>query len=334
MDEMVGQQAVLEKLDIAMTAAKKRGEPLEHILLDGPPGLGKTTIAHVIAREMTGKAPRITSGPSLGKQADLMALLTNLEAGDVLFIDEIHRLPKIVEEFLYPAMEDFRVDFTIEGGLSGRVVNFALRRFTLIGATTRAGLLSGALRDRFGHGLHLDFYSTDDLTTILHRSASKLEFRGETGALETIAKRSRGTPRVANRLLRRVRDYAQVRGEGKLNERAVHEGLEIQQVDGLGLDELDRAFLTALIKTYKGGPAGIEALAATMGQERDTLEDMVEPYLLQIGFIIRTRQGRQATREAYDHLHLPFVEPSHRQVAGAARAMTKPSDESTLFELK
>ena len=313
LSEMVGQRGVLEKLDIAMEAAKQRGEPLEHILLDGPPGLGKTTLAHVIAKEMNDRLPRMTSGPSMAKQADLMALLTNMEDGEILFIDEIHRLPKVVEEFLYPAMEDFRVDFTIEGGLSGRVVNFALRRFTLIGATTRAGMLSGPLRDRFGHQYHFEFYSTDDLATILHRSAARLELKADAEALKIIAHRSRGTPRIANRLLKRVRDYAQVRSDGTLTERTVHEALEIQQVDVLGLDELDRAFLIALVKVYEGGPAGIEAIAATMGQERDTLEDMVEPYLLQIGFVVRTRQGRQATREAYKHLGMPWVESTNRK---------------------
>jgi len=303
--EIVGQTRIVEKLQIAMHAARQRGEPLEHMLFDGPPGLGKTTFAHVVAREMTERPLRLTSGPALARQADLMPILTNLERGDILFIDEVHRLPKIVEEFLYTAMEDFRIDVTIEGGLRGRVVNFNLAPFTLIGATTRAGMLSAAMRDRFGLQFHLDYYGSDDLRTILHRSAARLELQYEDKALDAIALRSRGTPRVANRMLRRVRDYAQVRAGGKITGSVAQEALELQGVDPLGLDELDRAFLLALMRVYDGGPAGIEALAATMGQERDTLEDVVEPYLLQIGFLVRTRQGRQATRAAFEHLGLP-----------------------------
>lgn len=301
--ECVGQRQLVDQLLIALEAARGRGEPLEHILLDGPPGLGKTTLAHVIAREMD-VAIRITSGPAIVKQGDLMSLLTNMEEGDILFIDEIHRLAKVVEEFLYPAMEDFRVDYTVEGGLGGRTINFALKRFTLIGATTRSGLLTAAMRDRFGIRYHLAFYSTDELAEILRRSSRLLKLDYEDGALQAIARRSRGTPRVANRLLRRARDYAQVRADGKLTTEAVDRALEIQQVDKLGLDELDRAYLTTLARTYEGGPAGVEAIAASMGQERDTLEDVVEPYLLQVGFITRTRQGRQVTNEAYAHLDM------------------------------
>lgn len=305
--ECIGQRQVIEQLRIALEAAKGRREPLEHVLLDGPPGLGKTTLAHVIAEEMgVGERIRVTSGPAIVKQADLMSVLTNLEEGDVLFIDEVHRLNKVVEEFLYPAMEDFRIDYTIEGGLGGRTVNFRLKRFTLIGATTRAGMLTAALRDRFGLRYHLDFYEPDDLVKILRRSAAMLKITNEPSSLRTIAERARGTPRVANRLLRRVRDYAQVRGDGKLTTGVVEKALSIEEIDALGLDKLDRAFLRTIIDVYRGGPAGIEALAATMGQSRDTLEDMVEPFLLQKGFVTRTRQGRCATHLAYEHLNLPM----------------------------
>jgi len=301
--ECVGQGQVIAQLRIALDAARHRGEPLEHVLLDGPPGLGKTTLAHVIAEEM-GAAGRIrvSSGPAVVKEGDVMSGRTNREAGDLLFVDEIHRLNKVVEEFLYPAMEDFRVDFTIEGGLGGRSVNFRLKRFTLIGATTRSGMLSPALRDRFGLRYHLDFYTADELAEILERSAKRLEVVADGDALRMIAERARGTPRVANRLLRRVRDFAQVRADGGVDVSVVEKALSIEEIDGAGLDKLDRALLRVLIETYRGGPAGIEALAASMGETRDTLEDMVEPFLLQRGLLTRTRQGRCATDRAYVHL--------------------------------
>ncbi len=299
--ECIGQQSVKEKLSIAITAAKKRGEPLEHILFYGPPGLGKTTLAHVIANEM-GSRIKTTSGPALVKQGDVMGLLSNVNTGDILFIDEIHRLSTPVEEFIYPAMEDFRVDFTVDSGLHAKTINFPLKRFTLIGATTRAGLLSAPLRGRFGMLYHLEFYSNSELAQILIRSAKLLNLASQDGTLELIASRSRGTPRVANRLLKRVRDYAQVKGKGKLTDDVVTNALKMEQIDELGLDELDRSFLRALANVYNGGPAGIEALAATLGEEKDTLEDVVEPYLLQIGFVRRTNRGREITDRACRHL--------------------------------
>lgn len=303
LDECVGQPSVKEKLAIAIAAARKRSEPLEHILFYGPPGLGKTTLANVVANEM-GARIRCSSGPALTKAGDVMGLLSNINTGDVLFIDEIHRLSTPVEEFIYPAMEEFRVDFTVDSGLHAKTINFPLKRFTLVGATTRAGLLSAPLRSRFGMLYHLDFYSPDELTAILERSAKLLSLHCEDDTLKLIAARSRGAPRVANRLLKRVRDYAQVKGKGALTAKIVEDSLKMEQIDTLGLDELDRAFLRALVNTYEGGPAGIDAIAATLGEERDTLEDVVEPYLLQIGFLRRTKRGREITQKACKHLNL------------------------------
>ncbi len=312
--ECLGQDIVKEKLSIAIAASKQRGEPLEHILLHGPPGLGKTTIANVIANEMNA-AIRVTSGPALTKQGDVMGLLTNIGQGDILFIDEIHRLSAPVEEFIYPAMEDFKVDFTVDSGMHAKTINFPLKRFTLIGATTRAGLLSAPLRGRFGMVYHLEFYAIEDLTEIIRRSAKLLDVGFDDNSLEMIALRSRGTPRIANRLLKRVRDYAQVKGTGKLTRKIVEDSLLMEQIDHLGLDELDRSFLRALINVYDGGPAGIEALAATLGEERDTLEDVVEPYLLQIGFVRRTKRGREITKAACDHLGIKYKLQSQQNQA-------------------
>lgn len=308
--EYIGQEKAVETLRIAIEAALKREESLEHILLNGPPGLGKTTLAHIIANEMNTKIVT-SSGPALEKGGDLMGLLTNMEKGDIFFIDEIHRIPKIVEEFLYPAMEDYAVDFIFDRGVHARTHRYRLERFTLIGATTRAGLLSSPLRERFGIVRDLDFYHEQDLVRIVKRSALILKVAiHEEGAYE-IARRSRGTPRVANRLLKRVRDFAQVRAKGVITKPVAVDALALEGIDECGLGELDRRLLKTIILNYKGGPAGIEALAATLQLETDVLLEVVEPYLLKIGFLVRTSQGRKASEKAYDHLALPLRTAHH-----------------------
>ena len=305
LSDYVGQGEVVETLKIAIEAAMQRGEPLEHVLFHGPPGLGKTTLAHIIANEMRSKLT-ITSGPALEKGGDLIGILTNLELGDILFIDEIHRTPKIVEEFLYPAMEDFAVDFVFDKGIHARSHRFRLNQFVLVGATTRIGLLSAPLRDRFGITRHLDFYSEDDLVSIAERSALLLGVPiHEEGASE-LAKRSRGTPRIVNRLLKRVRDYSQVRSDGNITKENVVKALALEGVDEEGLTNLDRRYLETVISFYRGGPVGIEAIAATLQEETDTLVDVVEPYLLKAGLILRTSSGRRASESAYKHLKVPF----------------------------
>jgi Holliday junction DNA helicase RuvB len=300
LEEYIGQPEVIEALSIAIQAALQRQEPPDHMLFHGPPGLGKTTLAYIIAEEM-GVNITVTSGPALEKGGDLLGILTHLEQGDVLFIDEIHRLPRVVEEFLYPAMEDFAVDFIFDKGVHARSHRYRLERFVLVGATTRAGLLSAPLRERFGIFRTLDFYTETDLVSIVKRSAALLEVEIDTGGAGEIARRSRGTPRIVNRLLKRVRDYAQVRGKGSINKETVESALELEGVDKKGLTVLDRKFLRAIIDFYKGGPVGIEAIAATLQEESDTLVDVVEPYLLKRGLLTRTSAGRKVSEEAYHH---------------------------------
>ncbi len=308
LDVFVGQAQVKERLAIAIAAAKERAEPLDHALFHGPPGLGKTSLAHIIANEMQGKLVA-TSGPALEKTADLMGILTNLHFGDVLFVDEVHRTPRSIEEYLYPAMEDFAVDFVLDKGPFAKAIRLPLKRFTLVGATTRAGLLSSPLRDRFGLYFHLDFYAPPELEAIVRRSASLLDVKVEPDAAAELARRARGTPRIANRLLKRVRDFAQVKGHPTLSLEVASDSLHLEGVDEEGLDELDRKVLRTICTRYDGGPVGIEALAATLQEETDTLTDVVEPYLLQEGFIIRTSAGRKATPKTYAHLGL---EPPRR----------------------
>jgi len=306
--DYVGQENIIQRLKIAVQAAKGRKEPVEHVLLHGPPGLGKTTLAHVIANEM-GARVHVTNGPALTKGADLVGILTKLSEGDVLFVDEIHRLPAIVEEYLYPAMEDFKVDITLDAGMHARTVTMPLPPFTLVGATTRIGLLTGPMRGRFGIPLNLQFYSADELYKILYANARQLKVEADDNALHELSHRSRGTPRIANRLLRRVRDFAAVQADGKLTLEVTQAGLDLEGIDKRGLDDQDRGFLKTLIDFYNGGPAGVEAIAASLGEEMDTLVDVVEPYLLQIGFVLRTRQGRKATKDAYEHVGKKWVPP-------------------------
>ena len=321
LDEYIGQEKNKEIMKIYIDAARQRGDSLDHILLYGPPGLGKTTLSGIIANEM-GVNFRVTSGPAIEKQGDLAALLTNLNEGDVLFIDEIHRLSRNIEEILYPAMEDFNLDIIIGKGPAARSIRLPLPRFTLIGATTRAGQLTTPLRDRFGVLLRLELYTHEELAKIVTRSAGILGIDiTEDGALE-IASRSRGTPRIANRFLKRVRDYAQVRGDGSITLDSAREALSLLEVDELGLDNTDRRMLETIIKFYDGGPVGLDTLAATVGEEAITLEDVYEPYLMQIGFLSRTPRGRCVTRLAYEHLEIPYRKTSADKGTGGENQLS------------
>ncbi|MGE0821782.1 MAG: Holliday junction branch migration DNA helicase RuvB [Candidatus Binatia bacterium] len=298
--DYIGQDGVKQNLRIAIDAAKQRGDVLDHTLFCGPPGLGKTSLAHIIAREMEVNV-HATTGPVIERPGDLAAILTNLESGDVLFIDEIHRLNRVVEELLYPAMEDFQLDLVVGQGPSARTVKLDLKRFTLVGATTRAGLLTSPLRDRFGSTFRLDFYQVGDLEKIIRRSAAILALTIDARGTEEIARRSRGTPRIANRLLRRVRDYAQVKAQGEVTRDVACEALKLLEVDNVGFDKMDRAILLTIIEKFNGGPVGVETIAAAIGEEKSTVEDVYEPFLIQEGYLQRTPRGRLATLQAYQH---------------------------------
>ncbi|HWR65802.1 MAG TPA: Holliday junction branch migration DNA helicase RuvB [Bellilinea sp.] len=312
LNDIIGQEQVKENLSILIAAARKRQEPLDHVLFYGPPGLGKTTFSHVLANEM-GVSIKITAGPAVERAGDLAAILTNLHAGDILFIDEIHRLGRAVEEVLYPAMEDYALDIVIGKGPSARSIRLKLPRFTVIGATTRLALVSAPLRARFGAVYRLDYYDLPAMGTIVQRAANLLKVSTDQSGIDEVARRARGTPRVALRLLRRVRDFAQVRADGKINSEVAHEALNLLNVDPLGLDEVDRRVLLTIIEKYSGGPVGLNTIAASIGEEPDTIMDVVEPYLLQLGFLDRTPQGRVATKLAYEHLRLPFSAVNQQQ---------------------
>jgi Holliday junction DNA helicase RuvB len=302
--DLIGQERVKENLNILIDAARQRGDPLDHVLFYGPPGLGKTTLAHILSNEM-GVNIKITSGPAIERAGDLAAILTNLRAGDILFIDEVHRLGRIVEEVLYPAMEDFALDIVIGKGPSARSIRLKLPRFTVVGATTRLALLTAPLRARFGAIYHLDFYEFDAMQQIVRRGSRVLGIQSEDGGIDEIARRGRGTPRVALRLLRRVRDFAQVRADGVITRQVADDALDLLNVDQLGLDEMDRRVLLTIIEKYRGGPVGLSTIAASISEEPDTIMDVVEPYLLQLGFLERTSQGRLATLLAYEHFSIP-----------------------------
>jgi len=305
LSDLIGQARVKENLAILIAAAKQRGEPLDHVLFYGPPGLGKTTLAHILANEMQVNI-KITSGPAIERPGDLAAILTNLRQGDVLFIDEVHRLGRVIEEVLYPAMEDFALDFVVGKGPSARSIRLKLPHFSVIGATTRLALVTAPLRARFGAVFRLDYYDLEAMNTIVKRAARVLAIGAEAGGVDEIAQRGRGTPRVALRLLRRVRDYAEVRAEGVITREVARQALDLLDVDPLGLDEIDRRVLRTVIENYHGGPVGLSTIAASVSEEPDTIMDVVEPYLLQLGFLERTSQGRQATQKAYEHLGLMY----------------------------
>ncbi len=312
LDEYVGQATVKGNLQIAITAARQRGEPLDHLLVYGPPGLGKTTLANIVATEM-GVRVRVTSGPAIERPGDMVALLTQLRKDDILFVDEVHRLSRLVEEVLYSAMEDFFVSWVIDKGLNARSMNLAIQPFTLIGATTRYGMVSSPLRDRFGSVYRLGFYGEEDMRTIVERSARILDITAEQGGIREIALRARGTPRVANRLLRRVRDYAQVVADNVITLEVAQTALAQLEVDRIGLDSMDMRVLQSIVEKFGGGPVGLDTLAASISEESDTIEDVCEPYLLQLGFLDRTPRGRMATRRAYDHLGVEYEDDASNQ---------------------